>query len=343
MIAATHSTFAGARLLEPMDCHQIQFEDQVHLNRYELLALELGIEDPPQPAAELKLEQVAGYGLTAARSGRDLRELLEDPERFKTYAFFSSMLNPHAGREFRRFRRHQEFRTKHNQSTGRELKHGYIGKKKYTTDAQQEQRVERITQIAEDLWWFPNASIKNISSGRGLGQPPQWIQRQWKDDTPLKEMDIVSAANVQLSHVVTANDFARLVNQFGYSGIAAWTSITHAQLQPPPDRRRRRVHPDLNEQDGDERKGYNGAGFAQPLPYIGAPSRHTKQGCGFTRRQVADVVDKMRIDLPTRRAVTKIVYARLPLKVVAKTYSIKWQTLKTYAQRARLRLRTNHQ
>ena len=118
--------------------------------------------------------------------------------------------------------------------------------------------------------------------------------------------------------------------------------MTHA-LQPPPDRRRKAVRPDLSEQEGDEERGYSGSGFAQPFPYVAAPARRTKEGCGFTRRQVADVVDKMRVDPPTRRAVTKIVYARLPLKAVAKAYGIKWRTLKNYAQRARLRLRTNRQ
>jgi len=302
MTAATHSTF--------VNCHQIPFED------------------PPQPVAE-----VSGYGLTAARSGRDLRELTENPSRFKVFAFISSLLNPHAAKEFRRLRRHQEFRTKHNQKTGRELKRGKIA------NDDLHKRLDHITSVAEDSWWYPNASIKSISSGRGLGPPPQWIQRQWKDDTPLNEMYAVPCVSRSLS----AEDFIPLVTHLGYDGLAAWTSVTHAQLRRPPDRRRRVVHPDLSEQGGDEGREYSRAGFAQRLPYVVAPSRGTKQGCGFTRRQVAEVVDKMRIDPPARRAVAKIVYARLPLKAVAKAYGIKWRTLKNYAQRARLRLRANHQ
>ncbi len=302
----------------------------VHLDRYELRALELGINDhPPQP-----LEQVAGCGLTAARSGRDLRELTEDPRRFQLFAFVSSLFCPDAGKQFRLLRRHQEFRTKHNQRTGRELKHGCIGKEKYATDAQLEQRAERIAQAAEDLWWFPNATADSISPARPPFNPPHWV-----GDSPLSCVEIVPC----VSHAVTADDFTRLVKKFGYDPLAAWTSIVHAKLQPPPDRRRRVVCPNLSAQEGDDLQERNSAGFAQPLPYVAAPARHTKQGCEFTRRQVAEAVDKMRIDALARRAVTKIVYARLPLKVVAKAYSIKWQTLKTYAQRVRLRLRTNRQ
>ena len=159
-MTVTHSTFAGA-LLEPINW--------------------IPFEDSPQPVAE-----VSGYGLTAARSGRDLREFLEDPSGFKVFAFVSSMLNPHAGGDFRRLRRHQEFRTKHNQRTGRELKHGYIGKKKYTTDAQLETRAERLTQVAEDLWWFPNATAHTISPLRPPFNPPHWA-----GDPPPRCMDVV--------------------------------------------------------------------------------------------------------------------------------------------------------
>jgi hypothetical protein len=307
MTATTHSTFA---LLEPIDHHQ-----HIHVTH---------IED---------LSQFSGYGYTASGTARRLRELLENPEKFKVFAFISCLLCPNAGEQFRRVRKHQEFRTKHNQRTGRELKRGKIANDDF------HKRLDHITSIAEDSWWYPNASIKSISSEQGLGPPPQWIQRQWIDDTPLNEMYAVPC----VSRLVTADDFAILVKEFGYDPRAAWTSITHAQLQPPPDRRRRVVRPDLSEQEGDEEREYNGAGFAQPFPYVAAPARRTEQGCGFTRRQVSEVVDKMRIDSSTRRAVTKIVYARLPLKTVAKAYHIPWQTLKTYAQRARLRLRTNHQ
>jgi hypothetical protein len=320
--SSTQTAFAGARLLEP-----------IHLDRYELLALELGIEDPPQPAAELKLEQVAGYGLTAARASRDLRQLTEDPSRFKVFAFVSSMLNPRAGREFRRLRRHQEFRTKHNQRTGRDLKHGHIGKKKYTTDAQLEKRAERIAQIAEDLWWSPNASIKSISSGRGLGPPPQWIQRFWQGDTPLEQMYAVPCVSRSLS----AEDFIPLVKRFGYDGIAAWTSVTHAVLQSPPDRRRAG--------EVDEMGMRVGTNLSQPRPYIPPPSpdrlitRYGKYGGGFTLAQVEESVGKMRTNPSTRAAVIEVVYARRSPRVVAQAYGIPWKVLKNYAIRARKRIK----
>jgi hypothetical protein len=272
--------------------------------------------------------QFFGYGYTASGTARRLRELLEDPSKFKVFAFISCLLCPNAGKEFRRLRRHQAFRTKHSKKTGRELKRGLLAEGKF------ENHVDRIVAIAEDLWWFPNATAHSISPARPPFNPPHWA-----GDPPPTGVDIIPC----ISRLVTAGDFARLIKLFGYDPRAAWTSVTHSQPQPPPDRRRRVVRRDLSEQEGDERREYNGAGFAQPLPYVGAPARGTKQGCGFTRHQVAGVVDGMRIDLPTRRAVTKIVYARLPLKIVAKAYGIKWQTLKTYAQRARLRLRTNHQ
>jgi hypothetical protein len=322
-MTAMHSTFAGA-LLERINCHQIPFED------------------PPQPVAE-----VSGYGLTAARSGRDLREFLEDPSRFKVFAFVSSMLNPHAGRDFRRLRLHQEFRTKHNQRTGRELKHGYIGKKKYTTDAQLEKRAEHLTQVAEDLWWFPNATVNSISKSRNFGRPPQWIQRYWKGegDIPLDKMYPVNSlgepvgTDVCISRTPPAEYFIDLVKDQGYDPDAAWSSITHPIRPQTSDRGRNGGHPTGDKQS----QGWRPERDLNQGPYIAAPSRRTTQGDGFARREVAKVVDSMRIDLPTRRAVTKIVYARLPLKVVAKAYSIKWQTLKTYAQRVRLRLRTNRQ
>jgi hypothetical protein len=252
--------------------------------------------------------QFSGYGYTASGTARRLRELFEDSSKFKVFAFISCLICPNAGKQFRRVLHHQKFRTERFKKTGRELKRGLLA------DSKLEKRIDRIVEIAEDLWWFPNATAHSISLTRPPFNPPHWA-----GDPPPTCVDIIPC----VSRLVTADDFARLVKLFGYDPRAAWTSVTHAQLQPPSDRRRRVVRPDLSAREGDERREYNGAGFAQPLPYVGALSRGTKQGCGFTRRQVAGVVDEMRIDLPTRRAVAKIVYARLPLRVVAKAYGIK--------------------
>jgi hypothetical protein len=257
--------------------------------------------------------------------------------KFAVFALVSCLFNLKAASAFRAMLRNERERKKRH---ARFVK-GYYKKRRqeFKQFGQGERELERLLDMVEGRLFFLHQprTISTISAARPPFSPPHWV-----GDPPPIGVDIVPC----VSQFPSADEFAVLVRDYGYDGRAAWTSIAHKQLQPPPDRRRRLTRPDMHEQENPtlyEQGNYGSASFAQPFPYVAALPRRTEQGCGFTRRAVEAVVSKMRVDLPTRRAVTKIVYARLPVKTVATAYGIPWVTLKTHAQRVRLRLRTNRQ
>jgi len=305
----------------PFDASAVATEDSGLLtDRHKVRALELGITEdlPYQP-------QASGFGYSAAGTARRLRELLEDPETFKTYAFISALLSPDAGKQFRRLIHHQTFRTTHFKRTGRAIKHSY--------DFNLEQHAECLEETARENWWYPNATIDNIQSTKPFA-PPQWAGEPRPPDAETVEFLL------SVSCPLWAGDYARLVSEFGYDPMAAWTSIPHPNRLPRSDRRRKGVRPHLSAQEGDEAER-DSASIAQPFPYAAALSRRTTQGGKFKRRDVQAIVGQMRVDHPTRRAVFKVVFARLPVKVVAQAYGIPWTVLKNHAQRIRAKLRSS--
>ena len=315
--------FRGSELRETLETTgSLRIGDcGVHLDRYELMALQFGVtEDPPfQP-------QTSGFGYSASGTARRLRELLEDADQFKVFALVSALLCSDAGKQFRRLIHHQEFRNKQMKRTGREVKH--------SSDFNLEQHAECLEETARENWWYPNATIDNIQSTKPFA-PPQWAGEPRPPDAETVELLL------SVSCPLWAGDYARLVAEFGYDPMAAWTSIPHPNRLPRPDRRRKGVRPNLSAQEGDEQEERDSASITQPFPYAAAPSRRTTQGGEFRRRDVQAVVGEMRVDHPTRRAVFKVVFARLPVKVVAQAYGIPWTVLKNHAQRIRAKLRSS--
>ena len=189
----------------PFDASAVATEDSGLLtDRHKVRALELGITEdlPYQP-------QASGFGYSAAGTARRLRELLEDPETFKTYAFVSALLCPDAGKQFRRLIHHQEFRNKQMKGTGRELNH--------VSDFDLEQRASQIEEVARELWWAPNATVDNIRGKKHFAPP------QWTGDSPPKNVEIVDFLPSVMCPL-WAGDYVRLVSEFGYDPLAAWTS-----------------------------------------------------------------------------------------------------------------------
>jgi len=142
------------------------------------------------------------------------------------------------------------------------------------------------------------------------------------------DVDIVSSIP-DLKYAVTIPDYIKLIRKYGYPPQAAWTSLTHSKLPPPSDRRRKVVRG----------KNRDGAHFAQPLPYTGAPTRHTHVGGGFSLDDVLWAASQMRGSPEMRQATIEVVHMRRSPRAVAAATALSWQALRKAANRLRGRIR----
>ena len=90
---------------------------------------------------------------------------------FSIFAFMSVLLVPTALRQMRTVFRHEKFRQKFSERAARIHQDS---RRRHIQEAEFQKILNRLCQLAEDTWWFPNATANNISSKLPAFRSPNW-------------------------------------------------------------------------------------------------------------------------------------------------------------------------
>jgi len=250
--------------------------------------------------------------------------------KFAVFALVACLLVPNAARHLRSAIRHEEYTEKF---TAKEERLSRVVRRFNDSGRRASKNLDALMEMLTDCWLFPNnhATADSISSTR-----PPFPAPHYSGDTT---EGLVAVPHDFPSEFPSSSYLLELVHKYGYSVDATLSAMSRAHIwrNPRPDRRRNGGHPT---EDGQMDGQYANAGFAQPAhPYNpAAPNRRTERGGGFSRAQVLASVARMRTSDNMRLACIEVVYRRRSPKAVAKEYSIKWETLRTYATRVRQRI-----
>jgi hypothetical protein len=110
-------------------------------------------------------------GIRVSGNGPITKDNSDHHDTFAMFAFVSAMLVPNALKLFRSFLRHQEFHKRFSDKAGRMEDESAREKVK---EAQLNQRLNRLCQVAEDTWWLPNATANSISTKGPVFRSPNW-------------------------------------------------------------------------------------------------------------------------------------------------------------------------
>jgi hypothetical protein len=111
-------------------------------------------------------------GIRVDKPALEAKEVFDSREKFGVFAFASTMLVPNAPELFKRFLRHEEFRKRLSDKAARIEDESAREKVK---EAQFHQRLNRLCRVAEDTWWFPNATANSISTKGPVFHSPNWM------------------------------------------------------------------------------------------------------------------------------------------------------------------------
>lgn len=185
-------------------------------------------------------------------------------------------------------------------------------------------RVNHIVELLEEqLESQTSATVYSISDTRPPFNPPHWTGESANglEVEPFPE-----------SNVLTVEEAEHLVRELGYDARAAFASISPPiWMHAKPDRRRFGI---VETEDG---RWLARTNVVQPIPYVAAATRGTKQGF-LSRDAVLRAVAKMRTNNTMRFAVVEVVFRRQSPTKTAKKYRLNLETLKKYSARVRQRI-----
>jgi len=270
------------------------------------------------------LRQITGW------QPRKYSDEYSDPlayNKFVVFALVSSLVVPKAAKSFRRALRWDKNKRRIQSCPERNLSRAL------NEFRSGERRVRRLFDSFLDVWWFPDATAKNISNSRPPFHPPHWHG----DERPY------GARTVRLrSRFPSAGYLTRLVSKFGYEDSAAIAALSraHEPWTRVSDRRHANGGPDFNADAQIIRQVHEHSSFTPAHPYYPmSPSRRTRVGGGLTEEQVQKGLKKMRTDDKTKKALLEIVYRRRSTLQVADEFDRPAETLYRYATRLRGHIR----
>jgi hypothetical protein len=243
--------------------------------------------------------------------------------KFSVFALVSSLFSSRASSAFRTTLRNEGERKKRHARFVR----GYYQKRRREFDqfGKGERELERLLDMIESRLFFLHQprTVDTIPDTRPPFNPPHWTGDSAEGLTvqPLPE-----------SSVLTAADALHLVRDLGYDAQAAFASMPRQLwMNAKADRRRFGV---VGTEDG---RWLDRTNIAQPIPYVAAATRHTKQGF-LSRHAVLRAVARMRTNDNMRMAVVEVVFRRQSPTTVAKKFRLNLETLKKYSTRVRQRI-----
>jgi hypothetical protein len=251
-------------------------------------------------------------------------------QKFLVFALVASLLVPNAARSFHDALKDEQLHQGNEQRQRRmlrKIRREHKAKKRF------EKRIDRLCDIAQEAWMYPNnfATADSISCTLPPFPPPHWVG----DERPH------GAREVRLhTQFPSAGYLAKLVSDYGYEPSAALAALSRAHepwTRPPADRRTANA---FNADGPGRGVNHEYSSFASEHPYHPAsPMLRTTSGGGFKKQKVTEAIAKHRWDDKHSTAVFDVVYLQREPFLVAASLGLKVETVYQYSSRVRADLR----